>query len=552
MCSAYESMMEKVLILITLFIPIISCSSVKNASVTYNLQTKKFTIHDYIVDNSVAYGNFKDEIFQNGWSYLEVKSNAIFSDPVQAYAAGLVEGFLTKNLLKKHWNNMGADYCINEQKYCQRLQTFLQQNLNFMNKNIEIKRNYDIYWHQVALVLEQLHGLEDGFRNITTKPSTDVDVMGFMLLNVMGDIIDLEKILNKKAQRPFGSGSCSALVKVLPNNNDIYFAHDTWTTYSSMLRILKKYSFQFHTSSAIGSPIIPGHTCTFSSQPGLILSQDDFYLISSGLAAVETTIINSNSSLWKYVTPEGTILEWLRNIVANRLAKNGEQWVTLFSIMNSGTYNNQWMILDYNKFQSGRPLEDGLLWVLEQLPGYLHSDDVTDILRKQKYWPSYNIAYFKDIFNMSDAPANVKKFGDFFTYEKAPRALIFKRDHNKVKDIASMTKLMRYNDYTHDPLSRCNCTPPYSADSAIASRCDLNPANGTYPFPSLGHDHVGATDMKLTTFKLFQNLEFVAIGGPTYDSVPPFQWSKSEFGKKIKHEGHPDLWKFKPIIHKWM
>lgn len=38
---------------------------------------------------------------------------------------------------------------------------------------------------------------------------------------------------------------------------------------------------------------------------------------------------------------------------------------------------------------------------------------------------------------------------------------------------------MRYNDYMHDPLSRCeNCNPPYSACNAIAARNDLNPANG--------------------------------------------------------------------------
>lgn len=58
----------------------------------------------------------------------------------------------------------------------------------------------------------------------------------------------------------------------------------------------------------------------------------------------------------------------------------------------------------------------------------------------------------------------------------------------------------RYNDFTHDPLSRCNCTPPYSAENAISARCDLNPANGTYPFGALGHRSHGGTDMKVTTF----------------------------------------------------
>ncbi|GIY08069.1 putative phospholipase B-like 2 [Caerostris extrusa] len=533
-------------------VSVASCNNIRNASVTYDEQTKTFTIHNFLYEDAVANGTFQDEIFQVGWSYLEVKSNSLFPDPIQAYAAGLVEGYLTSNLLKKHWSNLAADYCTNEKNFCRHLQNFLEQNLDFINKNIRTKRSYDVYWHQIALTLEQLKGLEDGSRNKTSKPSTKFDVMGLMLLNVMGDLEDLEPLLNKtEKRRAFGSGSCSALIKLLPNNKDIYFAHDTWTSYSTMLRILKKYSFQFHTSMASGSPIIPGHTCTFSSQPGLILSQDDFYLISSGLAAMETTIQNSNKSLWQYITPDSIILEWQRNIIANRLAKNGKQWVTLFSIMNSGTYNNQWMILNYNNFQPGKPLRDGLLWILEQLPGYLHSEDATDILRKQTYWPSYNIAYFKDIFNMSGAQANVQKFGNFFTYDKAPRALIFKREQGKIQDIPSMMKLMRYNDFKNDPLSQCNCTPPYSADCAISSRNDLNPANGTYPFPSLGHSDVGATDMKLTTSQLFKKLQFVAVSGPTYDSLPPFQWSKTDFGNKIKHEGHPDLWKFKPIIHKW-
>lgn len=52
---------------------------------------------------------------------------------------------------------------------------------------------------------------------------------------------------------------------------------------------------------------------------------------------METTIQNYNTSLWQYITPEAIVLEWQRNIIANRLAKNGKQWVTLFSIMNSGT-----------------------------------------------------------------------------------------------------------------------------------------------------------------------------------------------------------------------
>ena len=35
-------------------------------------------------------------------------------------------------------------------------------------------------------------------------------------------------------------------------------------------------------------------------------------------------------------------------------------------------------------------------------------------------------------------------------------------------------------------------------------RNDLNPKNGTYPFGALGHRSHGGTDMKLTSYSMFQ------------------------------------------------
>lgn len=121
----------------------------------------------------------------------------------------------------------------------------------------------------------------------------------------------------------------------------------------------------------------------------------------------------------------------------------------------------------------------------------------------------------------------------------------------KVKDLASMEKLMRYNDFQNDPLSVCDCTPPYSAENAISARSDLNLKNGSYPFPALEHHNHGATDMKITNFKLSKTLQFVAISSPTYDDQPPFQWSKADFRDEAPHYGLPDLWKFKSEVHAW-
>ena len=82
--------------------------------------------------------------------------------------------------------------------------------------------------------------------------------------------------------------------------------------------------------------------------------------------------------------------------------------------------------------------------------------------------------------------------------------------------------LLRYNNYTHDPFSECECIPPYSGENTIAARSDLNPANGTYPFDALGHRDHGATDMKLTSWSMSDNMDFIGIAGPTHnENIPP-------------------------------
>ncbi|KAH7964880.1 hypothetical protein HPB49_002205 [Dermacentor silvarum] len=348
-------------------------------------------------------------------------------------------------------------------------------------------------------------------------------------------------------RKVLGSGSCSAWSRCCPTTGTSTSLRSRGPPTPACSEYLKKYSLRFHKTFQ-SNELIPGHTLTFSSAPGRIFSGDDFYLISSGLATMETTIGNGNPDLYQYITPQ-TNLEFVRNIVANRLATTGKEWSELFAEQNSGTYNNQWMVVDYKKFKPGQPLPDGLLYVLEQLPHYINITDATHVLRNQSYWPSYNVPASEFIFNMSGSQKQVEKFGDWFTYDRTPRALIFKRDHGKVQDMDSMIKLMRYNDYQNDPLSRCNCTPPYSAENAISARSDLNPPDGKYPFGALGHRGHGSTDMKLTNSSLFTNLEFTAVGGPTWDQVPPFQWSTS--GLKDRHEGQPDLWKFTPFTHQW-
>jgi len=106
-------------------------------------------------------------------------------------------------------------------------------------------------------------------------------------------IFNLEESDQLPRHHVLGSGSCSALIKILPDMSDILTSHVTWNSYESMIRILKKYSFQIHETAAKDSPLIPGHSASFSSYPGLLYSGDDFTVLSSGLVAQETTIGNN-------------------------------------------------------------------------------------------------------------------------------------------------------------------------------------------------------------------------------------------------------------------
>lgn len=509
----------------------------------------------YHADN-VAWANFTDDISNSGWAYLEVTTSGRYNDTLQAYAAGAVEGLVTSQLIYKHWMNTVVDYCGPfgyDTVYCQKLKTYIVDNLQWVVKQIE-KEPDSAYWHQVRLALLQLQGMEDAYNEQLSFSTAipNLNPFGFLLFQMGGDLEDLESALNKSSpSRTLGSGSCSALVKLLPGNKELLVSHDTWNNYKAMLRIMKKYNFAYHVSSKDEQPI-PGAIQAFSSYPGSIFSGDDFYIISSGLVAMETTIGNSNPALWKYVVPENAVMEWLRNIIANRLAQTGKQWADIFSKFNSGTYNNQWMIVDYKFFTPGRSdITEKLFTVLEQIPGFIMTQDKTTELYETGYWASYNIPYYEEVFNASGCQELVQKYGSWFSYDMNPRAQIFRRNQTLVTDLKSMVQLMRYNNFEKDPLSRCDdCDPKQNGENTISARSDLNPANGTYPFGALRQRPHGGTDMKLTSFGMYKDYQMLAASGPTWGQVPAFQWSTSPYSDLL-HMGHPDRWAFPTVNVRW-
>lgn len=486
-----------------------------------------------------------------GWSILEIETFVNHTDIDQAYAAGLIEGQLTKDMITMQKQNSINDICANQQKRCVYLSQFLAIQLDWINRQID-RNPYDEYWHQVYLLLVQLNGLIDGYENNIRGPRKQIDdPLGLFLFQIVESSGDLLNRLGfSDVER---HDSCSALVKILPNNTEIFVSHADWSHYKTMLKVIKRYKMQLKRSAAQGSDVIPGSEMVFSSYPGTLHSIDDFYMTRQPqLTVIETTVVNYNDDLTHNIVPI-SVPEWMRAMVSNRLANNGAEWLKYFPMNNDGTYNNQWMIADYKLFTPGSAPKDGFLMMGEQMVTYFETKDLTQILRDNTYWASYNNVYFPDFRTISHEEDMVQKKGpQLYSWQNSSRANIFRRDHVKVVDLKTMTSMMRYNDFKNDTFSRCDCTPPYSAELTIAARCDLNPADGKYPDDPLGHRPHGATDAKIASYAMIQNFTLSAVAGPSAENQPPFVWSQSDFDKVYSHIGHPDVWNFQPISPVWV
>ena len=146
--------------------------------------------------------------------------------------------------------------------------------------------------------------------------------------------------------------------------------------------------------------------------------------------------------------------------------------------------------------------------------------------------------------NKSGYPAVVAKEGPRASYQLAPRAKIFRRDQATVVDMDSFKKIMRYNNFEHDPYAEGN------PDNAICARGDLSPSH-----PSAG----GCLDCKVSSYEQALSFESEVVNGPTstFSSFgpgqKPFRWSESPAFANMSHEGQPDLFDFvfQPIKPAW-
>jgi len=225
------------------------------------------------------------------------------------------------------------------------------------------------------------------------------------------------------------------------------------------------------------------------------------------------------------------VLTWMRVYYAMLTADNGKEWTENYIIQNSGTYNNEYIVLDAKKFTPGVKPQSDLMWMIEQLPSMYHSEDITSQFVQKNWWPGINTPYFQDIY---DAANYTAQNSSYWTYYDQPRYKLIVQHQGDIVDYKSFQKFMRLNDYTNP--NEANYGEPAQG---IEARYDLRPPNGTIYGK---RNHFGGLDSKTSTInRLLKTLSFDAINSPVYENLPAFNFDD---WPNISHTGLPSTWKY--------
>ena len=488
----------------------------------------------------VVYSNFKDEdiyvarAFYNnslsevGWDKLAITTNPMFSDELQAEAAGRLEGELTNERIYYHYLNIKDDYIISDEisKFLEKQESFVYDSIKNSGKNDPILYNAYLIKIQYNALIDQYNSVVDNDRKLTKN--------NFHQMNFVAEIPDLMEKFNveKYGKTDFSKMSekelfnlflnkthCSALFKVKNDLSEIYFGHNTWNTYYSMIRLIKEYNFNFNNRWVKSKNII------FTSYPATLSSLDDFYISSHGLITIETTNVYYNETMFDDIIPE-SLFTCERVMISNRISNSSKEWAENFIKYNSGTYNNQFMILDKNKINLlNKTIDLDAFYIVETLPGFAKINNVTNFL-KFGYWSSYNVPFDKEIYEKAEIQKIIDLNPSLATsldYDNCARTKIFRREQSSAINLDNFMKLMRFNKYKTDPYSEGNPSNTISARSDLDGRCS------------------GAYDSKVGALSEFTNgkLKIHIIGGPTWneeEEIEPFSWSKAN--ENCKNHAH--------------
>ncbi|KAL0230824.1 hypothetical protein PCE1_003201 [Barthelona sp. PCE] len=517
---------------------------VASAEVVYgsvSMYKNQLRFSDKLDTASLAFGSFNNSLTDAGFSTLVIESNHLPNRNTGVFkAVGFLEGVLTKKTILTSYNLFQKGLCDDfGTSTCTDLPPAV---ISFMKKNIKWSRT------MIKGQGKFLQGASQWFQQFDGMLEALPTLKDYQLFSLMaaGDFDDLTTVLNKKLVKDIDfyqtNTHCSSSVRLTAT--DLFVSHVTWDSFSNLpFHIAKRYR-------------VGGSWYSVSASPAHFHSVDDFWRLSSNIVVMETSFNIFNHDIYERVTPE-SFLNFIRLYSAVTMFPNDAEAIANAIIMyNSGTYNNQYMIIDYNKAvdQNNKlTLLTGAVWISEYIPGFTNVQDVTSLvvnditsasIAKPGFWPSFNVPYDKTLYRLAGYEAYVhtlpKWMETYWTYYNSSRYNQFMNYMPGVQNYDDYIKLMRRNDFRM-PYSYSNGDPAQS----LSSRYDLRPSTCKY-----GHAHdFGAHDIKVVNRAMVMsndNYGFDYQVSPTRNIgnpggvLPAFKFNSSN----LPFDGCPAEWDF--------
>lgn len=518
----------------------------------------------------------------------------------------------------------------------------LTENYVQIKENALRLQEKDHYWHQIALYFNQLEGLETGYRRGAKRARSDLEeeipFSDFLLMNAAADIQDLkiyyenfvlpranevlppqetESSESTNSHKIFHLPSATMLTKIFPSessqNWQLLFGHSTAGSYASMLRIQKRYKFHYHFGPNQRSNTVPGVDITFTGYPGILASTDDFYIVKgrhvqSIVGGVG--IKNENMALWQTVNLKESMPLAARVMAANRISQNRRTWAKAMS-KHPTTGCKQWVSIDWTKLGpldklyhalSEDEIEDkpvalnpvdeaaikerlnrysGLVWIVEQLPGRMHSKDVTERFLTStdnvtSAWLANGVPYFDEI--LEDSHISRELYGS---------AEISAKDNAELSNLEAVDKFMRTHGFRGDLLgeeesmaygnidiklfaynSRLGVSDYHAFAGPVYMRLQHMQSRSVAQEEPLSEGTINASirddrlSITIDDAAELAELEMITERRPVRNDLRaiamrqtgsgPFKWSSvAEKMAAVEHSGHPDEWNFDKVSPKW-
>lgn len=475
---------------------------------------------------NAARAYYKSSIFESGWSIIEIETSSKYPDTVQAYAAGLLEGSLTWQMIHHHWHNTINVVCEKWADECQKLMRFLRENTDIVRERAERLATTDPFWHMVRLFYLQLDGLEAGLRFAVRRNRQTVEMTKehFLWLAMAADLPDLERALNSsESYHDYIKGMI--FLKSLPReglDSLVAIGHTTAAPYAKMLRLLKKYTFGYHVLPiSKNSAPVPSRTIIMSSYPAALSSHDEFYLTQGEnheliVAGIPMTV--TNRSLWNFMNAKDQVMSSVRVMAANRLAMNGRSWSHSMSLQNGADVGRQWVTLEPR---------NGVVWLVEQLPGLIRTANISQQFASTDVLWAIGEIYLPEI----DVVINENEEED----DDVTKSDLVARLQSNITTTEHFRRLMR--GYNHEKSTIKND----SQAQILTNEGDLEKVD--LPF--------GIIDMKIVLADADGVKSFEVTSGPSMlDSTQPFQWSTTF--PNVSHVGQPDIFDFDSVTPLWV